>query len=792
MLLGAIDSYTTIASKVEMRNGRTARIRSQTLAAMPIAAFMLWSPAALVPAEPIWESLSLTGYSDRLSVQQGETIRFMVSTREPEYRADIVRLIHGDPHPNGPGFKEELILTPVNGRYPGRRQELRPGSYVEVADEALLQPPGSLTLQAWVNPTTLQDGDQAIVAKWSAGEDAGYGLFVGSEGGLSFWIGNEAQGVRRVTSGTPMQAARWHFVAASYDAENGAVTLYQQPFRSWPVGEGGVIVTRPVSIRSAGRNRAALLLGATGRSTNSGGDGVGNFFSGKIESPRVFGRALAAEEIERLRGDASASEVGASLIAAWDFSKNISSELVTDVSPNRLHGKTVNMPMRAATGHRWTGKETNFTHSPNEYGAIHFHDDDLADARWQVDFAFKAPSGLRSGVYAARLRAGNNEDYIPFFVRPKKGTADARIAYLIPTFNYLAYANYNSQIHGLLSLYDHHSDGSGVTYASRLIPLLDMRPKLAKEVSAAGKPFARHLSADLYLVDWMEAKGFDYDVITDDDLAAEGAELLAPYKVVVTGSHPEYTSEGMLDGLEAYLNSGGRLMYLGGNGFYWVTSQFPGLPHVIEVRRWGGTRAWQAEPGEYHHSSTGELGGLWRFRGRPPQKLVGVGFSAQGWRADGRCGLNRPYRRQPDSFDPRAAFIFDGIGEEEIISDFASLGLGRGAAGDELDRLDYALGTPAHALLLATASGFSQDYQHVIEELPTMHSTRTESGNPLVRSDLVFFEYPNGGAVFSVGSISWFGSLSDNGYDNNVSRITGNVLERFADDDPLPRPPNAR
>ena len=120
------------------------------------------------------------------------------------------------------------------------------------------------------------------------------------------------------------------------------------------------------------------------------------------------------------------------------------------------------------------------------------------------------------------------------------------------------------------------------------------------------------------------------------------------------------------------------------------------------------------------------------------------------------------------------------------------MGLGRGAAGDELDRFDYALGTPAHALLLATASGFSQDYQHVIEELPTMHSTRTEGGNPLVRSDLVFFEYPNGGAVFSVGSISWFGSLSDNGYDNNVSRITGNVLERFADDEPLPRPPNAR
>jgi N,N-dimethylformamidase len=49
---------------------------------------------------------------------------------------------------------------------------------------------------------------------------------------------------------------------------------------------------------------------------------------------------------------------------------------------------------------------------------------------------------------------------------------------------------------------------------------------------------------------------------------------------------------------------------------------------------------------------------------------------------------------------------------------------------------------------------------------------------------MVFFETPNGGAVWSTGSIAWCGSLSWNGYDNNVSRLTGNVLRRFLD----PRP----
>ena len=52
--------------------------------------------------------------------------------------------------------------------------------------------------------------------------------------------------------------------------------------------------------------------------------------------------------------------------------------------------------------------------------------------------------------------------------------------------------------------------------------------------------------------------------------------------------------------------------------------------------------------------------------------------------------------------------------------------------------------------------------------------------NPLVRSELVYFEGPEGGVVFSVGSIAWCGSLSHSSYENNVSRITDNVLKAFS------------
>jgi hypothetical protein len=51
--------------------------------------------------------------------------------------------------------------------------------------------------------------------------------------------------------------------------------------------------------------------------------------------------------------------------------------------------------------------------------------------------------------------------------------------------------------------------------------------------------------------------------------------------------------------------------------------------------------------------------------------------------------------------------------------------------------------------------------------------------NPRVRADMTLF--PTGsGAVFSTGSIAFAGSLAWNGYENAISRILANVVDRFA------------
>jgi N,N-dimethylformamidase len=154
-----------------------------------------------------------------------------------------------------------------------------------------------------------------------------------------------------------------------------------------------------------------------------------------------------------------------------------------------------------------------------------------------------------------------------------------------------------------------------------------MRPRY--RMAAMNFPWA--LCADLSLIWWLEHAGYDYDLITDHDLHAEGLDCLKPYAAIMTGTHPEYYSEEMMDATEDYMKGGGRVMYLGGNGLYWVTGVRADEPHCIEVRKLDtGSRAWQAEAGEGYLATTGQRSGLWRARGRAPQKIVGLGFTANG------------------------------------------------------------------------------------------------------------------------------------------------------------------
>ena len=741
---------------------------------------------------------TILGYANVWGIAPGETLNVKVSTYGPErYRADLVRIVCGDDHPDHNIYREEELGAPFSGEYSGRLQPIDCGSYAVVPDSPELAALESFTVLAWIWPTTPLKGEQALIASWQDDPGQGYALLIDDTGALAMRVGDGAGKVAQISTGVPLATRRWYLASGSYDALTGELQVCQEPVNVDHEHHRVASAARRVGLNALVNSTSPLMFAALPTTLSTGSPGSRCHYNGKIDRPRLTSGVLPPAERSAMAGDALSDDRDTSVIGAWDFSRDIGGAAVTDAGPNGLHGHTVNLPSRGCKGHNWSGTEQNWSHAPEEYGAIHFHDDDLYDARWETSFGYVVPDDLRSGVYAVRLRTDDDEWYVTFFVRPIRGTTTSKLAFLASTATYIAYANYHWSFHERfcevaeavwttldqgdvflqehnevgLSTYDTHSDGSGVRFASRLRPVLNMAPKTP----------LWSFNADTHILGWLEAKGIEYDVITDEDLHEEGAALLDGYQAVLTGTHPEYYTTTMWDGLRAYLARRGRLIYLGGNGFIWRCALSSELPGVVELRRpEDGIRYRDEEPGESYLEFTGEYGGLWRRLGMAPQALVGVGTVAAGFDASGY------YVRREASFDPRVNFMFDGIGDVEVIGDFGIKG--GGASGSEIDAANAMLGTPSHALVVASSEGHSEHTYLVPDETGFHHSAMDGAQNPNIRADMTFFETPGGGAVFSVGSIAWSASLSHNGYDNNVSRLSENVVRRFLEDTPFVMP----
>ena len=744
--------------------------------------------------EPVWRDDAshrpLLGYADEFSVINGGKIGFKITEATGQrYQAQIVRIRSAD-HANV-GLKIEPVETSVTGTYEGRHQPIEAGSYVDFGpvEWARLR---RLSAGVAVWPTLPGSGEQALLGNWDDDTRSGFLLYIDEEGAAAVRIGDGSE-IQTVSTGRAMHARHWYRIAVSIDPD-GDIHIAQAPAMRYArdTSDGSASARARFEAGDGGSFRFAAwsISPWPGRARAPGG----GYFNGKLERPWLSDRARDVSQLEGLASEELVEPVEGS-VGLWDFSRSISSTRVDDISGFERHGHTVNLPARAVKGIAWDGSEYHWVRRPEHYGAIHFHDDDLYDCEWDTDFEWAVPPEVPSGLYAAHVETADSEDWIPFVVRPPVGQAGrSRLALVLPSASYWAYGNRHSDVEwrerenvrgvfvtvdpsGLflhehpefgVSMYDEHSDGSGVCYASRLRPVLSLRPKET----------LWQLPADTHIIDWLEEKGIPFDVLTEDDLDAHGDALLAPYLCVMTGTHPEYPSKRVLDAFASFQARGGRFIYLGGNGFYWRVEYHPDLPGVMEMRRSeDGIRSWLAEGGEYYHSFSGELGGMWRRMGRAPQSVAGVGMTAQGF------DRSTFYERTEHSFDARAAFIFEGIEAEERIGDFGLIG--GGAAGWEVDRADTELGTPPHALVVAAATNFSSAYHWMKEELTHTHSAITGETCPWVRADMVFYETPNGGATFSTGSIAWAGSLSHDGYDNNVSRITENVIRRFMDPEPF-------
>jgi N,N-dimethylformamidase len=235
-------------------------------------------------------------------------------------------------------------------------------------------------------------------------------------------------------------------------------------------------------------------------------------------------------------------------------------------------------------------------------------------------------------------------------------------------------------------------------------------------------------AAEWRLYSWLERECYRYDLYAEAQLH-DGSLDLKSYRVLVISTHPEYWSRKMYTAVKEWVfEGGGHLVYLGGNG---VECE---VEFVDSSKLHFRTQA---------EDPAGPFENRMHRAFEPTAALLGVMFTDSG------AMTAAPYRVIDDT---HWAFAGTCLRQGDIFG-AASLHerVPGGASGHETDKRTPS--SPPGTRLLA-------------------RGMNVDDGG----AEMVYYETPSGGAVFSVGSITWPASVL---VDDGVSRITRNVLDRF-------------
>lgn len=695
------------------------------------------------------------GYLHALESCPDTSLSIRLSDSDPSPDLVVRRLVHSDPNTLGPGILSEELTWEVKQAAPVREEAVPAGSCAVVSD-CFVGDEGTFTLAAWIYPTYLREA--AVLASWVT--EHGPALLEADGRGLRL----ELAGETLVSSPHELHERQWHFVAVGVDADDASVQLsWGQHGRT----AGPFELARPVSLLPLPRPRSPLVMGGMLEPDGT----VAGAFDGKLHRPCLLrNRPDPIALMDLMNWGVDRVVDAKDLLALWEFGGDTSLWDVVDRSPNGRNGSLRQAPSLGVSGPATVGRPTpEPAAGKRRYETVHLHRDDLDDCAWLETHHVKVPPTAQSGFYSVHVTSLTGEADLPFVVLP---TSPPPVLLLAPTYTWQAYANLgrDPDRYPGLSHYALHRDGSPVYVTTRLKPMPTIAPGARIEVdspdaftgaeaddSAVG---AHLLMADLYANYWLEQTGTDFGVITDGHLHAAGDGALEGCRTLVLSAHPEYWTRSMLDTLERFVDGGGSLMYLGGNGLYWVTSVDPDRPHLMEVRRKDGSQTWQSEAGEDLHVFELQQGGTWAARGRPPNSLVSIGFAGFGW-DDGVA-----YRRTEASYRPEFAWVFEGVSSEAIGGSGLNMG---GAVAFEFDSYDPELAPPS-CTVLATAvpegGGFFRSFEH----------GRGQAPDPETRCDLTIRTTAAGGTVLSLGSVTATGCLPVDGGRNDLARLLTNVL----------------
>jgi len=346
---------------------------------------------------------------------------------------------------------------------------------------------------------------------------------------------------------------------------------------------------------------------------------------------------------------------------------------------------------------------------------------------------------VRSGLYYfhASTMAGQFFSF-PWIVEP--ATPQASVVVLASNITWNAYNNFGGRSNYI------NQDGlppeptvnarqdlkrftqpNGWPFAVHGAPLSFDRPELFNAVPedaeitdpVEGRLASAMAPAEWRLLGWLEREGFFYDLYSETSLHF-GSLDLDRYKVLVLNTHPEYWTKEMYFRVKEWVyERGGRLMYLGGCG---LLCELEFLDEHTIICRQEDRRD---------------------LRGENEAVLLGVAYTHSGYQS------GAPYRALDDTH-----WVFAGTGLKNGDC-FGERSLHErcpgGASSHELDKISPY--SPPQIRHLAKGDQPNGD-----------------------GADMVIFDTPSGGAVFSVGSLAWNLSIV---IDEQVSRITRNVLDRF-------------
>ena len=358
---------------------------------------------------------------------------------------------------------------------------------------------------------------------------------------------------------------------------------------------------------------------------------------------------------------------------------------------------------------------------------------------WITTYKYKIPDGLPSGCYLIKLKGKriDNDPFIPIIIKPKKAEND--IAVIASTNTWHAYNSWSGQ-----NYYINYTSFPSKYIISTQQPLdLYFRNPIEEECTTTRDHL---LVGERFVWSWLEREKLDYDLYSDMSLHwnDEFKNYLSKYKIIIISTHSEYWSYEMIEHLKKFIKDGGHVLSLSGNTIYKEVEFIDDNLIVLD-------------------------GAYLKYQDFFSETVLGVSHDLRGFATWAPYKVKQADHWAFEGTNLKAGDLFGTKGQNVSPKEVA------GASGWETDKI------PPNSLKDATllASGTNLEgvgLNMVIHnpELPkTLDNLMSRKGGG---ADIIIYKEPDGGYVFSVGSISYGGSLL---VDEYISKITKNVIYKF-------------